>query len=252
MSKYLEKLNGNGLFEEVESKTISMKSSHNNSGISTKEMKYEPNKIIYKSTKIERPKYQEDENTYEVLKPITRRIVELPLKVKKKIKTTKTVYRKEIIISNEQELNQILQEDLFKDVPLPSKSTIQNLMQDSMINSKIININEKNINSDIKINPIIYNSYNYNEQKINKKEEMPKEKINVRYKNKNYIEEYFHDDDIPQPIVSEGNVLQFSELKESNNNQKEKLNKSISNLNPYKNMKKNLLNEFPKENKIYH
>ena len=174
MSKYLEKLNGNGLFEEVESKTISMKSSHSNSGISTKEMKYEPNKIIYKSTKIERPKYQEDENTYEVLKPITRRIVELPLKVKKKIKTTKTVYRKEIIISHEQELNQILQEDLFKDVPLPSKSTIQNLMQDSMINSKIIssnnninnnininNINKKNTNNDIIINPIIYNSYNY-------------------------------------------------------------------------------------------
>ena len=263
MSKYLEKLNGNGLFEEVESKTISMKSSYSNSGISSKEMKYEPNKIIYKSTKIERPKYQEDENTYEVLKPITRRIVELPVKVKKKIKTTKTVYRKEIIISNDQELNQILQEDLFKDVPLPSKSTIQNLMQDSMINSKIIssnnninndininNKNKKNTNNDIIINPIIYNSYNYYEQKNNKKEEMPKEKINIRYKNKNYIEEYFHDDDIPQPIVSEGNVLQFSELKESNNNQKEKLNKSISNLNPYKNMKKNLLNEFPKENKI--
>ena len=191
MSKYLEKLNGNGLFEEAESKTISMKSSHSNSGLSSNEMKYEPNKIILKSTKIERPQYKEDEITYEVLKPIKRRIMELPLKVKKKIKTAKTVHKKEIIISNEQELNKVLKDDLFKDVPLPSKSTIQNLIQDSMINSKIIssnnninnsiNINdiyEENANNEIKIKNNIYNSYNYslNGQKIIKKKKYLKKK----------------------------------------------------------------------------
>ena len=39
MSKYLEKLNGNGLFEDAQSKTISIKSSHNDSEFSSKEMK---------------------------------------------------------------------------------------------------------------------------------------------------------------------------------------------------------------------
>ena len=265
MSKYLEKLNGNGLFEDAKSKTISLKSSHNDSEFSSKEMKYNPNNIIFKSTKIESPQYQEPENTYEVLKPITKRIMELPLKIKKKVKTVKPVYRKEIIVSNEQELNQILQNDLFQDVPLPSKSTIQNLMQDSMLESKIIssnknfnnNMNINNIygekaNTDIKISAKTHNSYNHNlkEQKNIKKEEMPKEKINVTYKNKNFIEEYFHDDDIPQPIVCEGNALQFSKVGESNNIQEENINKSLSNLNSYKKVK-NSFNELSTANTIF-
>ena len=265
MSKYLEKLNGNGLFKDAQSKTISLKSSHNDSEFSSKEMKYNPNNIIFKSTKIESPQYQEPENTYEVLKPITKRIMELPLKVKKKVKTVKPVYKKEIIVSNEQELNQILQNDLFQDVPLPSKSTIQNLMQDSMLESKIIssnknfnnNMNINNIygekaNTDIKISAKTHNSYNHNlkEQKNIKKEEMPKEKVNITYKNKNFVEEYFHDDDIPQPIVCEGNALQFSKVGESNNIQVEKTNQNISNLNSFKKVK-NSINELSTANTIF-
>ena len=65
------------LFEETESKTYSMKSSN----ISNK-MEYDDNMII-KSTKYEEPKH-------EVLKPITKHVLELPI-------------QKEIIVNNEEE-----------------------------------------------------------------------------------------------------------------------------------------------------
>ena len=72
------------LFEETESKTYSMKSSN----ISNK-MEYDDNMII-KSTKYEEPKYKEVHNTYEVLKPITKHVLELPI-------------QKQIIVNNEEE-----------------------------------------------------------------------------------------------------------------------------------------------------
>ena len=275
MSKNLEKFKEEkGLFEEAESKTISMRSSHNNSILTSKEKKYDPKEIVIQEQKIESPQYQEEENTYEVLKPITKQIMELPLQVKKKVKTTKTVYRKEIVVSNDEELNKILQgEDLFEEVPLPTKSTIQNLIKDSVILSNDT-INNNTVNSSIKSNyinnnnsymtknenkynskydaqniPKTYNPYNnniINQPKANK-EIIPEEKI--VYKNKNYIETYFHDDDIPQPTVCEGNALVFSKMKESNMTQEENTNKSIQSFNSGDNVN-NLLDELPVEQTV--
>ena len=273
MSKTLEKFKEEkDLFEEAESKTISMRSSHNYSILTSKEKKYDPNEIVIQEQKIESPQYQEEESTYEVLKPITKQIMELPIQVKKKIKTTKTVYRKEIVVSNDEELNKILQgDDLFEDVPLPTKSTIQNLIKDSVILSNDTR-NNNTINSSIKSNP--NNSYGYltkNENKYNSKydnqntpktyssynniihqpktnkEIIPKEKI--VYKNKNYIETYFHDDDIPQPTVCEGNALVFSKMKESNMTQEENTNKSMQSFNSGDNVN-NLLDELPVEQTV--
>jgi hypothetical protein len=274
MSKTLEKFKEEkGLFEEAQSKTISMTSSHNNSILTSKEKKYDPNEIVIQEQKIESPQYQEEENTYEVLKPITKQIMELPIQVKKKIKTTKTVYRKEIVVSNDEELNKILQgEDLFEEVPLPTKSTIQNLIKDSVILSNDT-INNNTVNSSIKSNP--NNNYSYmtkNENKYNSKydnqnipktyspynnniinqpkankEIIPEEKI--VYKNKNYIETYFHDDDIPQPTVCEGNALVFSKMKESNMTQEENTNKSMQSFNSGDNVN-NLLDELPVEQTV--
>ena len=274
MSKTLEKFKEEkGLFEEAESKTISMRSSHNNSILTSKEKKYDPNEIVIQEQKIESPQYQEEENTYEVLKPITKQIMELPIQVKKKIKTTKTVYRKEIVVSNDEELNKILQgEGLFEEVPLPTKSTIQNLIKDSVILSNDTINNNNTINSSIKSNP--NNNYSYmtkNENKYNSKydnqnipktynpynniinqpkankEIIPEEKI--VYKNKNYIETYFHDDDIPQPTVCEGNALVFSKMKESNMTQEENTNKSMQSFNSGDNVN-NLLDELPVEQTV--
>ena len=275
MSKTLEKFKEEkGLFEETESKTISMRSSHNNSILTSKEKKYDPNEIVIQEQKIESPQYQEEENTYEVLKPITKQIMELPIQVKKKIKTTKTVYRKEIVVSNDEELNKILQgEDLFEEVPLPTKSTIQNLIKDSVILSNDTINNNNTVNGSIKSNP--NNNYSYmtkNENKYNSKydnqnipktyspynnniinqpkankEIIPEEKI--VYKNKNYIETYFHDDDIPQPTVCEGNALVFSKMKESNMTQEENTNKSMQSFNSGDNVN-NLLDELPVEQTV--
>ena len=275
MSKTLEKFKEEKcLFEEAESKTISMRSSHNNSILTSKEKKYDPNEIVIQEQKIESPQYQEEENTYEVLKPITKQIMELPIQVKKKIKTTKTVYRKEIVVSNDEELNKILQgDDLFEDVPLPTKSTIQNLIKDSVILSNDTINNNNTVNGSIKSNP--NNNYSYmtkNENKYNSKydnqnipktyspynnniinqpkankEIIPEEKI--VYKNKNYIETYFHDDDIPQPTVCEGNALVFSKMKESNMTQEENTNKSMQSFNSGDNVN-NLLDELPVEQTV--
>ena len=179
--------------------------------------------------------------------------MELPVQVKKKIKTTKTVYNKEIIVSNDEELNQILQgNDLFQEVPLPTKSTIQNLIKDSMILSsnetKTNNVNNISINNDnygTKTRILNNNANIYKKNK--KKEEIPEQKI--IYKNKNYIETYFHDDEIPQPIVCEGNALQFSELKEPNESQEEKKSQSKESHSSHDNIE-NLLNSLPVEHTV--
>ena len=54
---------------------------------------YDDNMII-KSTKYEEPKYEEVHNTYEVLKPITKHVLELPIEKKKKIKKAKLLFKK--------------------------------------------------------------------------------------------------------------------------------------------------------------
>ena len=61
--------------------------------------------------------------------------------------------------------------------------------------------------------------------------------VSKKSSNKNYIETYFHDDDIPQPIVCEGNALVFSKLKESNITQEENINKSMGSFNSSDNVK---------------
>ena len=313
MSKYLQKLEENaGLFEEAESRTISKHSSKNSSLISSKENKY--------PTKYEEPQYKSVKNTYEVLKPITKQIMELPPTHKKKIKTAKTIYQKEIIVNDEEELNKVLQEvNLTKEeIPLPSKSMIQNLLKDSIVISKdnylikpnnnniinnnknalynsqrlkstknnLININnnsqQQNIEENMIKTQIIYNTnkLSTNQNIINNNKSMqgnyknnivmqshnPKikneinnnninnsqvfnnnnnnnnnnNKIKISYKNKNYIETFFHDDNIPKPNVVEGNALEFSDIKNPNKEINEEENNNI----------KNMLDELPMEHTV--
>ena len=128
------------LFEEAESKTYSMKSSN----IS--------NKIEYDyNMKIKSTIYEEVHNTYEVLKPITKHVLELPIEKKKKIKIAKTIIQKEIIVNNEEELNRVLNDDNLynEEIPLPTKSTIQNLIKDSVV----VSYSNNTINNNIHSNP---------------------------------------------------------------------------------------------------
>jgi len=288
MSNFLE---GIGLFEEAESKEVSLNSSKNDSIIKSKGIEYLKNKTIY-----EKPKYQEVKNTYEILKPITKQIMELPIQTKKKIKTTKTIYQKEIIVENEEELNKILNGENIEDIPLPTKSTIQNLIKDSIIvsnttsskeqsnnifksqklKSENILLNNKNNNNDNNLiksqvnsvinklnlkNDINNNKYNNiylshannNNNKIKIKNSknpgaFKEQNNNIEYKNKNYIETYFHDDDIPKPEVCEGNGLEFSDMKipnEENNEIKKSKESNDSN-----NQIKDLLDNLPIEHTV--
>ena len=296
MSKYLQKLEESaGLFEEAESRTISKHSSKNSSLIASKENKY--------SIKYEDPQYQSVKNTYEVLKPITKQVMELPPMQKKKIKTAKTIIQKEIVVNNEEELNKILQgENLTnEEIPLPTKSTIQNLLKDSIVindnknslynsqrlkstkNNLINNIHNINNNSHQQQNieenmiksQIVYNtnklSTNYNinntqgkyKNKTILQSHNPKikseininninndqvfnnnnnnnNKIKISYKNKNYIETFFHDDNIPKPNVVEGNALEFSDIKNQDKEIKEEENNNI----------KDMLDKLPMEHTV--
>ena len=214
-----------GLFEEAESKTYSMKSSN-----TSNKKEYDDNMII-KSTKYEEPKYEEVHNTYEVLKPITKHVLELPI-------------QKEIIVNNEEELNRVLNDDNLynEEIPLPTKSTIQNLIKDSVV----VSYSNNTINNNIHSNPYKSQQIKYKsniQNKINKKSEIKKnennkdiEKQSIIYKDKNYIETYFHDDDIPKPEICEGNALEFSK-------------KSIESNNSNKNIK-NLLDKLPIEHTV--
>ena len=293
MSKYLQKLEESaGFFEEAESRTISKHSSKNSSLIASKENQY--------SIKYEDPQYQSVKNTYEVLKPITKQVMELPPMQKKKIKTAKTIIQKEIVVNNEEELNKILQgEDLInEEIPLPTKSTIQNLLKDSIVindnknslyNSQrlkstknnlinnIHNINnnshqnhqQQNIEENMIKSQIVYNtnklSTNYNinntqgkyknktilqshnpkiksEMNINNINKVfnNNNKIKISYKNKNYIETFFHDDNIPKPNVCEGDALEFTDIKKQEKEINEEENNNI----------KNMLDELPIEHTV--
>ena len=220
-----------GLFEEAESKTYSMKSSN-----TSNKKEYDDNMII-KSTKYEEPKYEEVHNTYEVLKPITKHVLELPIEKKKKIKIAKTIIQKEIIVNNEEELNRVLNDDNLynEEIPLPTKSTIQNLIKDSVV----VSYSNNTINNNIHSNPYKSQQIKYKsniQNKINKKSEIKNnennkniEKQSIIYKDKNYIETYFHDDDIPKPEICEGNALEFSKKSIESNNSNNS-NKNIKNL----------------------
>ena len=238
------------LFEEAESKTYSMKSSN-----TSNKKEYDDNMII-KSTKYEEPKYEEVHNTYEVLKPITKHVLELPIEKKKKIKTVKTIVQKEIIVNNEEELNRVLNDDNLynEEIPLPTKSTIQNLIKDSVV----VSYSNNTINNNIHSNPYKSQQIKYKsniQNKINKKSEIKNnennkdiEKQSIIYKDKNYIETYFHDDDIPKPEICEGNSFELSYFKKSNNNIKKSIESNNSN-NSNKNIK-NLLDKLPIEHTV--
>ena len=202
-----------------------------------KNLNEELDKLKKESTKYEEPKYEEVHNTYEVLKPITKHVLELPIEKKKKIKIAKTIIQKEIIVNNEEELNRVLNDDNLynEEIPLPTKSTIQNLIKDSVV----VSYSNNTINNNIHSNPYKSQQIKYKsniQNKINKKSEIKKnennkniEKQSIIYKDKNYIETYFHDDDIPKPEICEGNALEFSKKSIESNNSNNS-NKNIKNL----------------------
>ena len=94
---------------------------------------------------------EEVHNTYKVLKPITKHVLKLPKEKKKKIKTSRTIIQKVIIVNNDEELNRVLNGDNLNNVEISllTKSTIQNLIKDSVV----VSYNNNTINNNISSNP---------------------------------------------------------------------------------------------------
>ena len=98
------------------------------------------------------------------------------------------------------------------------------------------NYEHDNINDNYGIKSEVFNNINkYNLKNQDKKNDINKdiEKQSIIYKDKKYIETWFHDDDIPKPEICEGNSLEFSYFKKLNNN----IKKSIESNNSNKNIK---------------
>ena len=360
--KYQYNNNNNNLKSLVtESQIMSELNNYTNPSLTSSEIQFDENKMIVKPAKYAEPRYIKEKEVYEVLKPVTKQIVQLPTKKKQKVKTTKAVIKEAIVISEDDDLNKILQDNkIFGseiDAPLPTQSIIQNLCKESIISSsnnqsynyqseldnnlldknnyqsKIIdtnyydnqsknqnqysskiktsnNNNTTNIkysntnnnnnyqlsnssnypNTNININneQNISNSYvnkninknanqlripninkDYHQSKIqmskipymniSKEGGFAQKKIVQKYplynnnnattfsSNKNYIETYFHDDDIPLPTVYEGDALKNTDIKPSLKNDNEKDIKYSLN---EKNNEENVKNSYKNSNNI--
>ena len=133
----------NKQYAGTESQILSEINNYQNPILSSAELKFDQNDMVIKPAVYSEAKYIKEKDTYETLKPITKQVVQLPTKTKQKVKTTKTVYNKEIILSEKDDLNQFLQNNQFFeqeiDVPIPTKSTIANLCKESVIASSSSN-----------------------------------------------------------------------------------------------------------------
>ena len=116
-------------------------------------------------------------------------------------------------------------------------STNQNIinnnksMQGNYKNNIVMQSHNPKIKNEIKNNNI-NNSQVFNNNNNNK--------IKISYKNKNYIETFFHDDNIPKPNVVEGNALEFSDIKNPDKEIKEEENNNI----------KDMLDKLPMEHTV--
>ena len=203
-------------------------------------------------------------------------MVKLPVKHKEKIKTTKPVYNKTIVVTENEDLNQLLDNNNFlyqAEAPIPTKSVIQNLCKESVIGSSYYtsyedpNNNQTNLDTNgSKIHPEMYEYENPqlqsqdnslklpNNQNTNLNTNKPKEKVYARvskFPNPNtnnnyqssktsqapqypttnindnniesnqnqpntnniinneghYVQQYFHEDNIPETTTYEGKSL---------------------------------------------
>ena len=205
----------NNLYQGTDSIYISEVANYKNPTLLSSEMKYDEKDVIIKPAQFAKPKYREVKNTYEVLKPITKEVVELPTKRKKRIKTMEPVYTKTIIVNGKDELNQILLNNNFiendMNVPIPTASTIKNLCKESLISSSYYYPYEEPKNEKYKnkkestlldpniyetVNPILYDNQsenpsqnqvsNQNENKI-QKNPSKNQQMNFQSTNIDYI-----------------------------------------------------------------
>ena len=143
MSEYLnfpqyQDNDNNKFYAGTESQILNELNTFQNPSLKESEIYYDQKNLIVKPQQIAKPKYIKEKEVYQVLKPVTKEVVQLPVKYKNKVKTAKTVYNKPIVVNGVDELNQILDNDTFlqqAETPIPTNSVIQNLCKESVIGS---------------------------------------------------------------------------------------------------------------------
>jgi hypothetical protein len=143
MSEYLnfpeyQENDNNKFFAGTESQILNELNNFQNPSLKASELYYDQKNLIVKPQQFAKPKYIKEKEVYQVLKPVTKEVVQLPVKYKNKVKTAKTVYNKPIVVNGVDELNQILDHDTFlqqAETPIPTTSVIQNLCKESVIGS---------------------------------------------------------------------------------------------------------------------
>ena len=201
--------NYNQLYAGTESQIINQLNTYENPALTYEEMNFDKNQMVEKPSVYSQPKYIKDTKTYEKMKPISKQIRQLPTKRKQKVKTTQPVYNKTIVLSENDDLDNILKNSQFLKqnvhVPLPTQSTIQNLCKESVISTnyysskpqtkidyKVDNvIYENEYENNIDTNNIVQNYPNYQNQQpyqynYSKHQNQPNYSHHSRHQNKSY------------------------------------------------------------------
>ena len=89
----------NKAFAGTESQIFNEINNYTNPDLKASEIYYDQKDLIVQPKQYAKPKYIKEKEVYEVLKPVTKDVVKLPVKHKEKIKTTKPVYNKTIVVT---------------------------------------------------------------------------------------------------------------------------------------------------------
>lgn len=127
----------NNAYACTESQILSELNDYQNPTLTSTEIQFNENDMVVKPAIYSEPKYIKKKEVHETLKPISNEVKFLPTKTKQKVKTLDTFYNKTIILSENDDVNQILQNNqMFEqqiNPPLPTQSTIANLCKDSVL-----------------------------------------------------------------------------------------------------------------------
>ena len=117
----------------TESQILSELNNYTNPALTSSEIQFDEEKMIVNPVKIAQPKYIKKNEIYEENKPIMKGAYQFPDKEKQKVKTTKPIVQKTIVITENDDIDKILQDSTIfgskMEVPLPTQSTIQNLCE---------------------------------------------------------------------------------------------------------------------------
>ena len=168
--------------------------------------------------KYAKPTYMEVQKTYKELAPITNAPIEMPMQYSKKVRQLETIYQKPVYIDENTGMSQILNNNNFEDIPLPTNSVINNLIQDSVMQSSTTSEMPIQIKSNVGMSNININNLGMTkyEQRLRQEEAEKYRKSQAMYKSKGNSK--INSNSSIKPDVNKGEGLVFSSVKQGDNN----------------------------------